>query len=213
MRYEPVTPVIEPISIDLKDKKARLQVVTKESSESFGDIVKNYGVNSSSMNEIKIEVRGESSWKFWLANLLPILLPLIIFVLFFYFMSRGVQGVNNKAMGFGQSNPRQVNPEDKDKKTFVDVAGSKEAKQELIEVVDFLKDPKKFADMGAKIPRGVLLMGPPGTGKTLLARAVAGEAKVPSKRSITPLTSAVVRFLLSVATSIMIPTPPGPIPS
>lgn len=108
-------------------------------------------------------------------NLIPWLLLLGVI---WFFMMRQIQSTGNKALSFGRSRAK-LHPEMKNKVTFKDVAGIEEAKLELIEVVDFLKEPKKFQEMGAKIPLGVLLVGPPGTGKTLLARAVAGEAGVP----------------------------------
>ena len=115
----------------------------------------------------------------WFSMLLLQILPIIVILgLFWFFMFRQMQGGNNKAMSFGKSRARLVNHSDK-VVTFNDVAGVDEAKEELQEIIEFLKDPKKFSRLGGRIPKGVLLIGPPGSGKTLLARAVAGEAHVP----------------------------------
>lgn len=114
----------------------------------------------------------------WWAGLLTTLLPILIFVLLFFFIMQQTQGGGNRVMSFGKSRAK-LQTDEKKKVTFEDVAGADEVKEELSEIVDFLKSPKKFNEIGAKIPKGVLLFGPPGTGKTLLARAVAGEADVP----------------------------------
>ncbi|SDG75712.1 ATP-dependent zinc metalloprotease FtsH [Desulfosporosinus hippei] len=114
----------------------------------------------------------------WWMGLLTTMLPIIVIVGLFFFMMQQSQGGGNRVMQFGKSKARLVS-EDKKKVTFADVAGADEVKEELQEVVEFLKSPKKFHELGAKIPTGVLLFGPPGTGKTLLARAVSGEAGVP----------------------------------
>ena len=126
-----------------------------------------------------VKVRGEAEKPSYLSLILVNLLPiLLIGFLLWFFMFRQVQGSNNRAMSFGKSRARLLTKEDV-KVTFKDVEGCKEAKEELQEVVQFLKDASKFTKLGAKIPKGVLLVGPPGTGKTLLAKAVAGEANVP----------------------------------
>lgn len=110
-----------------------------------------------------------------MTTILPIVLPILFIVGFLWFMSRQVQGANTRAMTFGQSQVRDSSKLGGKKISFKDVAGMKEAKEELQEVVEFLQNPRKFLAMGARIPKGVLMVGPPGTGKTLLARAVAGK--------------------------------------
>jgi len=127
---------------------------------------------------VTIDVKDTTSSAVW-AGILSSLIPFILIFGFLWFMLRQAQGANNQAMSFGRSKARVSVDKGRNKVTFKDVAGAHEAKQELFEVVEFLKYPSKFLSIGAKIPKGVLLLGPPGTGKTLLAKAVAGEAGVP----------------------------------
>jgi len=164
------------LSVVLKDN--RQQTAYKEPGESLSQLLRNYEVSPEKMTAVNVKIKNDSTATIILTTVLPLLIPILVFAGLFYFIMRSAQGVNNRALSFGQTTAKEVDRR-KNKITFKDVGGVKEAKEELQEVVQFLKQPKKFTDLGAKIPKGILLLGSPGTGKTLLARAVAGEADVP----------------------------------
>ncbi|TAK57653.1 ATP-dependent zinc metalloprotease FtsH [Patescibacteria group bacterium] len=171
---------VEGDSLDIEYvKDAAHKESKKEEGTALSQTLVNYGVPQDKLAVVKIEVKAPSGFFVFLVNILPFLLPVILIGLILWFMTRQARGAGMQAFSFGQSKARITMPDDKKQRvTFSDVAGAKEAKQELSEIVDFLKNPKKFLDIGARIPKGILLMGAPGTGKTLLARAVAGEANV-----------------------------------
>ena len=163
--------------LDILLKNESQQSSRKEASESLSEVIKNYAVPAEKIAKVDVTIGEESNSGFLLGSILPFVIPALFIIGLIWFMMRQVQGVNSKAMTFGQSGAKIA--DQKQKVTFQDVAGAKEAKEDLEEIVDFLKHPQKFVAMGAKIPKGVLLLGSPGTGKTLLARATSGEAKVP----------------------------------
>ena len=149
----------------------------KENGIGLISILEDLGVPQEQLKNVDIRVVELTGWARW-GGLVLSLLPLLLIGLFFFFILRQAQGAGNQAFSFGKSKARMFTG-DKPTVTFDDVAGNEEAKQELEEVVEFLKEPQKFATLGARIPKGVLLVGPPGTGKTLVAKAVSGEAGVP----------------------------------
>ena len=162
------------VHIQYKDSTVHDAKTLMPSNTNLVDVLKNYGIDP---NTVQISAKGASRWGGWLSAL-GFLLPTLFLIGIFVFMMRQAQGSNSQAMSFGKSRARLFTG-NRPSVTFADVAGVDEAKEELVEVVEFLKYPDKFQALGARIPRGVLLVGPPGTGKTLLSRAVAGEAGVP----------------------------------
>lgn len=156
-----------------------LILAKKEPGISVFETLINLGAEKTKMAQTKIEIKEPSGWVVVLSNIIPAILPFILIVLIFWFMFRQAQKGSAQAFTFGRSKARLAGMTNGKKIMFKDVAGLIEAKEEISEVVEFLREPKKFKKLGAHIPRGILLIGTPGTGKTMLAKAVANEANVP----------------------------------
>jgi len=169
--------VVKDSELDVTYQDNQTIVSRKEQDVDLTKTLLALGATSAALEKVDIQVKPPNPWGEWL-TILGSFLPFIFLAVLFMFLMRQAQGTNNQALSFGKSRARMFTGE-KPTVTFDDVAGVDEAKQELAEVVEFLKEPQKFISLGARIPKGVVLMGPPGTGKTLLAKAVSGEAGVP----------------------------------
>jgi cell division protease FtsH len=169
--------VVQDDQLRVQMRSGQEYVSRKEDDIALLDTLKSFQVTEEQLRRVDLTFEKPPALGSWV-SLLSTLLPIVVFGAFLLFMLRQAQSGNNQALSFGRSRAR-LNSGDKPTVTFADVAGVEEAKVELQEVVEFLKEPAKFVNLGARIPRGVLMVGPPGTGKTLMARAVAGEAGVP----------------------------------
>ena len=165
--------------MEVKLTDGSLLQTKKETSVSAFETLVNLGADKEKLSAIKIEVKDASGFAVVLSSILPVILPFLLILLIFWFMFSQAQKGSMQAFSFGKTKARLANLIGKKKVMFKDVAGLIEAKEEISEVVEFLKDPQKFHKLGARIPRGIILIGSPGTGKTLLAKAVANEASVP----------------------------------
>ena len=167
----------ETVTVETKD--GQTYSTTKDANASFNELMMGLGVTPEQLGDpdLQITVKPPAELGSWL-GIMASILPLLFIGGLFFFLMRQAQGSNSQAMSFGKSKARMFTG-DKPTVTFDDVAGAEESKEELQEIVEFLKEPQKFAALGARIPKGVLLVGPPGTGKTLMAKAVSGEAGVP----------------------------------
>jgi len=167
--------------LNIETREGKKEKSQKEIEASLSESLVNIGVDKEKLKDVQITNQDDSSSGVWRSVIIPFLLPFLMIAFFVWFLMKQAQKGNNQAISFGMSRARMFIPGKNGKKriTFANVAGAKEAKEELYEVVEFLKNAKKFLALGARIPRGVLLLGPPGTGKTLMAKAVAGEADVP----------------------------------